>query len=239
MKFRMKWFVLFAVLFVVPVVSAAEPTELAQARAAYEAQVRVATEPIRQRYIRQLEDMKIQMSARGKATDAVVVQDEINKLRQMSGMSLAFDWQKLRSATSYSYLEPLSFAQSVGYKDVRHTKLLDGVIGDTYSENSVGWQKTAPSPILIQFNRPLQPGAIRLYFLGSAVRGGVEMPAGVKVYSAARAARGELIGERSKLPDRSGWVDIPLQLRTPLDRIRVEIEPSGTGWTILEEVEFK
>ncbi len=240
---HMKPFLLIALLLAPCSVLAGEqkdePAELARARKAYEAQVRTITAPARQQYLQQLEDMRAQMGSRGNAPAAIAILDEINKVRGESGMSPAFDWQKLRHATSYSYSEPGAFAKSGAYVDDHHTKLLDGLVGETFSPQSVGWVGTRPSPIVFQFTRPLKPNAISLYILGSSVHGGVEMPKTVRVYSGPKSSRDDLIGERTKIPDHTGWLDIPLALRTPVEKIRVEIEPSGAGYTILEEVEFK
>jgi hypothetical protein len=216
-----------------------EPPDLVRARNAYEAQVRAATGPIRERYLRQLEDIKTQLNARGNTAAALAVLDEINKMRAESGVAPAFDWQKLRHAASYTYLAPETFAQSTGHFDEKRTKLLDGLVGETWSENSVGWQRTKPSPILFSFTRPLQPAAVRLFFFHSSVFYGVDMPKAVRVFNSTKTTKGELIGEATKIPDRTGWLEIPLRLRTPVENIRVEIEPPSTGWTILEEVEFK
>lgn len=217
----------------------ADPPALTQARGAYEAQARAATEQIRQRYLAQLEAMKQQFTGRNNAESVLAVQNEINRIRQEGGMASAFDWQRLRASTSYSYRDALPFAKSGAYADPDCSKLLDRHVGASYSARSVGWQQTRPSPIVFKFTRPLLPASIRLYLLGSEVQGGVEIPESVRVYNDAKLPRGELIGERTRIPDRSGWVEIPFALKAPLERIRVEIDPAKTGWTILEEVELR
>lgn len=217
-----------------------DPPDLRQARGAFETQVRAATLTLRQRYLAQLELLKQQYTARGNAEGVLAVQNEINRVREAGGLAAAFDWQRLRAMTSYSYADPSAFSKSMAYVDASCAKLLDRRVGETFSHDAVGWQEVVPSPIVFKFTRPLLPSAIRLHVFGSDVKGGVKMPESIRVTIPSRSARGETIAERHKIPDRTGWVELPFALKQPVEQIRVEIEAGGKlGWTILDEVEFR
>lgn len=75
-------------LSVIPLVLAAaaalvedEPTDLTQARSAFQRDIEFATRPIRDRYITRLETVKRTLGSRGDARGAAAVQDEIDRVR--------------------------------------------------------------------------------------------------------------------------------------------------------------
>jgi hypothetical protein len=67
-----------------------ENAELTQARVLYEKDVEFATKPIRDRYASRLESLKRSLGARGDARGAAAVQDEIDRIREMSAGQQAF-----------------------------------------------------------------------------------------------------------------------------------------------------
>lgn len=61
-----------------------EPSELAQARAMYEKDIEFATRPIRDRYVARLDSLKRALGGRGDARAALAVQEEIDRVRELS-----------------------------------------------------------------------------------------------------------------------------------------------------------
>ena len=60
---------------------AKEPAALTQARAAYQAQINAAVDPIKQKYIQQLDALKKQLGANGDIAGATAVQKEIDTVK--------------------------------------------------------------------------------------------------------------------------------------------------------------
>lgn len=58
-----------------------EPAELSQTRALYQKDVEFATRPIRDRYLTRLESLKRSLGSRGDARAALVVQEEIDRVK--------------------------------------------------------------------------------------------------------------------------------------------------------------
>ena len=64
--------------------SQTENQDLAQARAVYEKEVEFSTRPIRDRYLSRLDTIKRTLGARGDARGAAAVQDEIDRIREIT-----------------------------------------------------------------------------------------------------------------------------------------------------------
>ncbi len=74
------------------------PPEFTQAKASYERDVEFALRPIRDRYLLKLESLKRSLGARGDVRVALVVQEEIDRIKNLSAAGgdvarLAGDWK--------------------------------------------------------------------------------------------------------------------------------------------------
>ena len=61
-----------------------DPADLVQARTVYQRDVEFATRPIRDRYVAKLETLKRSLGSRGEAKAAAAVQDEIDRVREIT-----------------------------------------------------------------------------------------------------------------------------------------------------------
>ncbi len=77
-------FLLAAIAFVTPAFSAlaeSEPAELTQARSQFQKEIDFTTRPIRDRYVARLELLKRGYGGRGDAKAAIILQDEIDRVK--------------------------------------------------------------------------------------------------------------------------------------------------------------
>ena len=87
LKFTLRTTLPFAVAFAILQTGAlgqTENPELAAARAVYEKEVEFSARPIRDRYLSRLDTLKRALGARGDARGAAAVQDEIDRIREVT-----------------------------------------------------------------------------------------------------------------------------------------------------------
>ncbi|MDH3584663.1 MAG: hypothetical protein OER86_10650 [Phycisphaerae bacterium] len=176
------------------------------------------------------------------------IETELEKLAAASPAGLRartaarVDWAKDRSKVTYRWLEQNMGRGQYDYRDPDHRLLTDGVFKPRYHDDSVVWgAPSKPSPLVFDFGRRVRPRQVRFYFHGTdAPGGGMAQPSSVRVYNGSRDKPGRLLARVDPVPDRTGWLEVPLP-QTPSSVSRyywIEIGASKGTWTLVEEVEF-
>jgi hypothetical protein len=147
----------------------------------------------------------------------------------------AFDWQRQRAAIRYEHDRPTySRAGYAPYIDEPPTRLLDGLTDS--SRNQVGWQYAKPNLIRFTFPAAVRPAVIRLWFRGNEKDREVNVPRRIYIYDGLDPATRRELGHVVDLPNRTGWVEVPLSGAS--DTFVIDLQ-QHRNWTVLGEVEFR
>jgi hypothetical protein len=153
-----------------------------------------------------------------------------------------FDWEKRRKNFSYSYTMRVSSQNTKGvfaYDDSECKKLLDGVVKTKWGAHSVGWLKMTPPAIVLRFRQPVQPKSMRIHVFGKESGGSVSVTREVRLYAGSKLKQGDLIGNRADLPNKTGWIDVPIEMSKPSTSFVLELDKSDLSWVMIDEIEFK
>jgi len=153
-----------------------------------------------------------------------------------------FDWKRDKKSLSYSYATRLSTEHTKGassYADSARKKLLDGVVGTRWGSHAVGWAYSTPPAILFRFRKPVRPKILRLHIFGGEFGGGVSVPREIRLYTGSKLKKGDLIAKETDVPNRTGWVELPIQMPGPSISFVLELDRGDVSWVLIDEIEFR
>jgi len=223
-----------------PAEAESDPPDLKAARNQYATQSANAARPARDWYRFQLPPLQRRYAAAGDLAAAGAVERELAALEDAPAAPTAparFDWRKERRGVTYEYSSDNFARGGYDYSDRDCRRLLDGTVEKSIS-NGVGWTAVPDPAIFVAFERPVRPTVFRMAVLHLETAN-VSAPAAIVVRDGSSRRRGALLGELKTIPPKSGWVEVPLDMNSPSQTFRIELQPTPSSFLLIEEMEFE
>lgn len=223
-----------------PPPSDGEPRELQAVRTEFAIQSANAVRSLESAYRFQLAELQRRFTAAGRLSDAEAVRREVERISPPApAPTPRFDWAKERPRVAYTYSSEEFAKGTWEYADRERRKLLDGKVSRSVTGDSVGWRGVDSPAIHVTFGQPVQPRVFRIAVL-HAPSGAVLAPKSIVVREGGAQRRGARLGQTREVPPASDWIEVPLDLKAPLQHFAIELTPGGAdAFLLIEEIEFR